>query len=330
MGEDEIMSDEKLNFAFYWAASCGGCEVVVLDIDKKILDVAETADIVFWPCAMDFKYDDVEAMDEDEIDVCFFNGAIRNFENEEVAKLLREKSKNLIAFGSCSALGGIPGLGNVANKEQIFEKYYISTPSTDNEDEIFPKPRTKVPEGELTIPEFPDDVRALDQVVEVDYYLPGCPTNPDLIVEAVEATEEGELPPTGSNLASLADGETVCDECDRELAEEKSVKKFKRPHEAEDNGEDCLLEQGIICVGPATRSGCDARCIEANFPCRGCFGPPDDVEDQGAKMVSLLGSLIDSEDEKEVQEIIEDITDPLGTFYSYGLPKSLLRRIKIE
>lgn len=321
-----MSNDEKLNFAFYWTASCGGCEVVVLDIDEKILDVVEIADISFWPCAMDFKYDDVEAMSENEIDVCFFNGAIRNGENEELAELLREKSKTLVAFGSCAAYGGIPGLGNDTTKEEIFEKAYISTPSTENENEIFPKPTAEVPEGELTIPEFSEEVRALDQVVEVDYYLPGCPTNPDLIVESVEAIAEGELPPKGTNLASLAGKKTVCDECDRDLAEEKSITEFKRIHEAEDNGEDCLLEQGIICMGPATRVGCGARCLEVNFPCRGCFGPPDDVDDQGAKMISVLGSLVDSEDEEEINEIIEDVTDPLGTFYSYGLPKSLLKK----
>ncbi len=320
------MADEKLNFAFYWTASCGGCEVVVLDIDEKILDVVEVADIVFWPCAMDFKYDEVEAMDENEIDVCFFNGAIRNEENKEIAELLREKSEVMVAFGSCSALGGIPGLGNDKSKEEIFEKAYISTFSTDNEDEVYPQTETEVSEGELTIPGFLEDCKALDQVVDVDYYLPGCPTNPDLIVQAVEAIAEGELPPAGANLASLAGAKTVCDECDRELADEKVVTEFKRIHEAEDNGEDCLLEQGIICMGPATRVGCDARCLEANFPCRGCFGPPDDVKDQGAKMLSVLGSIIDSEDEEEIKDIIEDITDPLGTFYSYGLPKSLLEK----
>lgn len=323
------MNGDKLNFAFYWAASCGGCEVVVLDIDEKILDVVEMADVVFWPCAMDFKYEEVESMEENEIDVCFFNGAIRNSENEEIANLLREKSEVMVALGSCSVLGGIPGLGNDTNKEQIFEKAYLSTPSTDNEDGIFPETRTEVSEGELILPEFSDPVRSLDQIVEVDYYLPGCPTNPDLIVEAVEAIRSEELPPSGTNLANLAGEKTLCEECDRELAEEKSIQEFKRVHEAEDNGEDCLLEQGIICMGPATRMGCGARCVEANYPCRGCFGPAEDVEDQGGKMVSLLGSLIDSEDEEEIQGIIAGITDPLGTFYSYSLPKSLLGRRRI-
>ncbi|MCJ7630988.1 oxidoreductase, partial [Candidatus Bathyarchaeota archaeon] len=100
----------KLKFAFYWAASCGGCEIAVLDINEKILDVIGLADIVFWPVALDIKYKDVEAMPDKSIDVCFFNGAIRNSENEHMARLLREKAKTLVAFGSCANEGCVIGL----------------------------------------------------------------------------------------------------------------------------------------------------------------------------------------------------------------------------
>ena len=82
------MGKEKLKIAFYWAASCGGCEVAVLDVNEKILDVVAAADIVFWPVAIDIKYKDVEAMPDKSIDACFFNGAIRTEENEKMAKLL--------------------------------------------------------------------------------------------------------------------------------------------------------------------------------------------------------------------------------------------------
>jgi len=109
-----VEEKKKLKFAFYWAASCGGCEIAVLDIDEKILDVVQIADIVFWPVAMDIKYKDVENMPDKYIDVCFFNGAIRTEEQEHMAKLLRQKSKILIAYGACSHLGGIPGLANLA------------------------------------------------------------------------------------------------------------------------------------------------------------------------------------------------------------------------
>ena len=123
---------EKLKLAFYWAASCGGCEIAVLDIDEKILDVVGIADILFWPVALDFKYKDVEAMPDQHIDVCFFNGAIRNEENEHLAKLLRKKSKVMVAFGSCAHQGSVIGLGNLWNKDTIFERAYLETQSTEN------------------------------------------------------------------------------------------------------------------------------------------------------------------------------------------------------
>ena len=96
------MAKEKLKIAFYWAASCGGCEVAVLDVNEKILDVVAAADIVFWPVAIDVKYKDVEAMPDKSIDACFFNGATRTEENQKMAKLLGQKSKILVAFGSCA------------------------------------------------------------------------------------------------------------------------------------------------------------------------------------------------------------------------------------
>ena len=67
--KSEAGKNKKLQLAFYWAASCGGCEIAVLDIDEKILDVVAAADILFWPVAMDFKYKDVEAMKDNHIDV---------------------------------------------------------------------------------------------------------------------------------------------------------------------------------------------------------------------------------------------------------------------
>ena len=111
----------KPKLALYWAASCGGCEIAVLDLQEKILDVANAFDIVFWPVAMDFKYADVRAMEDKSIDICLFNGAIRNSENEELAHLMRAKSKVLVAFGSCAYGGCIPGLANLTTKDAIFK-----------------------------------------------------------------------------------------------------------------------------------------------------------------------------------------------------------------
>lgn len=319
---------KKLRFALYWAASCGGCEIAVLDINEKILDVTRHADIIFWPVAMDTKYIDIEKMEDKSIDVCFFNGAIRNSENEHIAKLLREKSKILIAFGSCAIEGCIPGLANLSNREDIFKTIYLYNPSTENPDKILPRTRVKVEEGELELPEFYDTVKTLDRVVDVDYYIPGCPPPTKLISDAIDAIIGDKLPPKGSVLAPL---KSVCDECPREKSEKK-LKELKRVYEVENIDPNiCLLEQGIICMGPATRGGCDAICLEANMPCTGCGGPTPNSLDQGAKMISALASVLGIEDEENLSEedidkLIDQIKDPVGTFYKYTLPRSIINR----
>jgi F420-non-reducing hydrogenase small subunit len=315
------MSKPKL--ALYWASSCGGCDIAVLELHEKILKVAEAFDIVFWPVAMDFKYKDVEAMEDKFIDVCLFNGAIRTSENEHMAKLLRKKSKVLVAFGSCAHEGCIPGLANVSNKKGIFDYVYKDTPSTDNPNDTRPQTEYNVVEGTLNIPNFFDTVKTLSQTVEVDYFIPGCPPVADQIWNVIEVIISGKLPEKGSVVGAYM--KTVCDECDHKK-EDKKIKKFVRPHEIDADWEKCLLEQGIICSGPATRSGCGALCLKANMPCRGCYGPPPGVIDQGAKLLSAVASVIDADSEEEIEKIIDEIPDPLGTFYRFGLPHSILRR----
>lgn len=320
------MEKKKLKLAFYWAASCGGCEIAVLDINEKILDIVAIADILFWPVAIDVKYKDVEEMPDKHIDVCFFNGAIRTEEQEYMAELMRKKSKTLVAFGSCAQLGGIPGLANIADKKEVFERAYLQSPSTVNPNSTTPKTICKVQEGELKLPEFFDTVKTLDQTVDVDYYLPGCPPTPEQIVTAVEAIAKNELPPKG---AVLAPEKSVCDECPRKM-EDKKISKIYRVYEITPDPERCLLEQGIICMGPATRGGCGAQCINANMPCTGCGGPCPNAVEQGAAMISALSSILGVEEEKNpeynAEKLIAQIKDPLGTFYKYSLPASILKR----
>jgi F420-non-reducing hydrogenase small subunit len=318
----------KLKFAFYWAASCGGCEMAILELHEKILDVAAAADIVFWPAAIDVKYKDVEAFPDKHIDVCLYNGAVRTQENEHLAHLLRSKSKILVAYGSCSHLGGIPALANVTNRQGVFECAYKYTASTDNSDNVMPKTSVKVNEGTLTLPEFYDTVKTLAQTVDVDYFVPGCPPVPEQTWAVIEHIVQGKpLPPKGTVLGATQ--KTVCDECKREK-EEKKITKFYRPFEIIPEPTKCLLEQGIICAGPATRGGCDARCINANMPCRGCYGPPEGVVDQGAKFLSAIASVIDAKEPAEIDKIINQIADPLGTFYRFSLAHSLMRRTRLK
>lgn len=316
---------DKLKLAVYWGAACGGCCVSVLDVHEKLLDIVAAADLVFWPIAIDVKYADVQKMPDGYIDICLFNGAIRNSENELMAVLLRQKSKILVAYGSCAHLGGIPGLANFHDRDSIFQRVYVDSESTENPDKVLPQPRYDVKEGMLDIPAFYNDVKTLRNVACVDYYIPGCPPQSERLLEVFQAIVSGSELPSKESVVGALD-KSQCDECKRRKTDNKKIKRFYRPWEVEDDGETCFLEQGIICMGPATRGGCGVRCIEGNAPCRGCYGPPPDVADPGAKMMSAIATMIDANDEAEIDEIINSIDDIAGTFYRFSLPSSILRR----
>ena len=315
----------KPKVGFYWCASCGGCEEAVVDLAEDILKVVDAVDIVFWPVALDFKRADVEAMADGELAVAFINGAIRSSEQCEMVELLRRKSQAVIAFGSCAHLGGIPGLANMFDRKAMFDEVYLNVPSVTNDEKTIPRLETDVPEGELTLPILWNTVKSLDQVIKVDYYLPGCPPPVNQIQEALGKILSGQLPAPGSVLAPDI---ALCEECDlRETKPEKmALKEYKRPHLTEIDSEKCLLAQGFLCLGPVTRKGCGGACIKAHMPCTGCMGPTSHVSDYGMKALSALASIVDSNDEQEISKILDQIADPVGTFYRYSLPVSLMHR----
>ena len=316
----------KPKFAMYWAASCGGCEIAVLNTHEKILDVDANFDVVFWPVDMDAKYKDVEAMEDGSILLTLFNGGIRNDENEYMAKLLRKKSKILVAFGSCASEGCIPGLANFSDSREIVQTAY-NTITTDNPKGIYPMTSYNMPEGEIHIPTILPVLKTLDQVVDVDYYMPGCPPEShqiaaviDLVIQVLQG--KAELPPKGSVIG--AGDSTVCDECKR-ARNVKKIKSFERIWGIAADPALCLLEQGIPCNGPATRSGCNARCPIAGAQCIGCYGPAAGVSDYGARLISSFASVLDANEPEEIDRILDGLVDPAGQFYRFNLAGSLLR-----
>jgi F420-non-reducing hydrogenase small subunit len=319
------MSAAKPQVAFYWCAACGGCEEAVVDLAEDILTVTGAIDIVMWPVALDFKRSDIEARPDGSIAVAFVNGAIRTSEQEEMAHLLRRKAQTLIAFGACAQLGGIPGLANLWDRETILRLVYDETPSVVNPEKTRPAEAWQDNGHQVTLPAFRNVVRTLDQVVEVDYYLPGCPPTPKLIHDAVLAILGGRLPPRGSVLAPDI---ALCDQCPLRATKPDRLQltNFKRPQEIMIDPELCLLAQGLLCLGPATRGGCEAACPRGHMPCSGCFGPTSRVQDFGAKLISAVGSLVDATEPSAIEAILTTIPDPVGTFYRYSLPASRLRR----
>lgn len=314
----------KPKVAFYWCASCGGCEEAVVDLHEEILKVVDAVDIALWPVALDFKKKDVEAWKPGEVAVVFINGAVRTSEQEEWVKLLREKCPLVVAFGSCAHLGGIPGLSNSTTREETIATKYFNSPSVDNPDKIQPQTRNQVNGYELELPEFMPVVKRLADVIEVDYYLPGCPPVPNMIMDSVVAILEGKLPAKGS---VLAPDKSLCDECPRKESKPEVLKidSFRRVANSTPDPEKCFLAEGYVCIGPATRSGCGELCIRGNMPCRGCFGPTSESRDMGTKFLSAVGSLLDAETEQECARLAGTLVDPMGTFYRFSLPSSILK-----
>jgi F420-non-reducing hydrogenase small subunit len=325
------MAKEKLKIAVVGGGSCSGCDIAILDLHEKLLDVLKVADIVFMQIAVDAKHADLEKMKDDEIDVGIYHGSVRSSEQEHLAKLLRKKSKTLIALGACACFGGIFGLANTASRKEILEEVYCNPQFEENPLRVVPQESFTDAAGHvLTLPSLYDEVYALSDKVPVDYFIPLCPPLPEHIMIALSAAVKCKLPPKGSFIGGGQ--RTLCSECPRTKSKTRKIDIIHRPHEVLIDQEKCMLDQGILCMGPATRAGCKVICLNANVPCRGCNGPTQEAIDQGGNILGLFATIfgIKEEDlsEEEVKKLFTHIKDPLGTFYRFTLPKSMLRKVR--
>ena len=298
---------EKVKLGNVWLSVCSGCELSIADIHEAIVDVLGLADFEFMPVLMDTKYDEWT-----DVDVAIVTGGIRNDENRELALKVREKAKVVIGYGTCAAYGGIFGLGNLHTVDDLTQEAYINSESTYNDEEIIPS------EG---VPHLESRVRPLTDVIDVDLLLPGCPPRSDLVAQIIMALLKGEelpeLPQTN-----------LCEVCPREkppegMAMDRIIRQFEL---GEPEPEMCLVPQGLVCMGPATISICGAECPSIGIQCRGCYGPTFNVVDQGAKMISAIGSDFGVEQDKTVdpEEVANVLDDIVGTFYTYTLPAALV------
>jgi len=314
--------------AFYWNASCGGCEEAVIDLGDGFASILERAEVVLWPVALDFKRKDVEALPDGGIDVAFVNGAVRLTEQDEWAQLLRRKARVLVAFGACAHMGGVVGLGNMSEGSELLEAAYRRPPTVSNPEAVLPGQPVRAAGHDLSLPVLLSRTLPLAEVVAVDYTLPGCPPSPAVVNAAVDRLLSGDLPPRG---AVLAPNTSLCDACPRKdtRPDRLEVRALKRLATSPID-ERCFLAQGLVCLGPGTRQGCQPGCVEAGMPCRGCFGPLDGVRDAGAAMLSAFASLLQG-GEEELRALAAALPDPAGTFWRYSYAAGLLpRRVRPE
>jgi F420-non-reducing hydrogenase small subunit len=272
-----------------WLNSCSGCEIAILNLGETLLAVLPQLEFVHIPVLMDHKYfgqtgeGDTHHLDIPPAVVGLISGGIRNQEHLEVAEAMRRSCQVVIALGTCATHGGIPSLINAFENDDLCERYYRGSETTD----------PHATPNDPVLPALLDRTYALDEKIKVDLYLPGCPPHPDQIGEAIVALLEGRAPqlPTKS----------VCDTCPTIREGKGKVKKVRRFIQNAHfepgsplNEMHCLLEQGYMCMGPVTRAGCAGaqgvapRCLVARVPCRGCFGP---VQHDGNQLLDMLNAL---------------------------------------
>ncbi|MDQ7781736.1 MAG: hypothetical protein RDU20_02575 [Desulfomonilaceae bacterium] len=310
----------KKKLAVFTATGCSACENSVLDVHFQISPVTPWADIAFWPYVTGSQWQDLDHVDR--IDLCMFAGAVRTAADRKAALKLREKTRIMLAVGACSAFGGMPGLVNLAAVRDEGN-------SAGADEGIDP-----------ALPGTESRVSALSQIVDVDYVVPGCPPPKNLLWSAIQALlcpgectsrisyaasrlperisqciTSGILPPKGGTFAGE---KAVCASCSR-VKEEKKFRSAFRPYAIDPDPGRCLLEQGVLCQGIATREGCGGLCTAAGAPCRGCFGKAEAVYDPGAKMVSAVTSTFDSANADEIEAMSNEFVDLAGTLYRYTM-----------
>ncbi|RLI27650.1 MAG: F420-nonreducing hydrogenase [Candidatus Hecatellales archaeon] len=276
--------------------ACAGCHVAVTTLTYKLVDLLKTQlELVHSYILMDRK--DIP----DGIDVAIVEGGVKTSHDEEVVKELRVKSKVLIAIGDCACFGGIPGLINIYDLDSAFKAAYVENLST--VDGFRP---TK------DLPETKPHALPISEVVKVDYMIPGCPPRDITIENVLTALLSGEQPKLPST--------TVCDECPKKKTG-KPPERLRRLHEPVPDPDQCLLEQGFLCLGPVTRAGCKAECPAANIPCDGCYGPSDKTWDQG---LAMLDGLIGAMKEKTPRIHLETLS---GLINRYTFAASILGKL---
>ncbi len=266
---------------------CAGCQISMLNMGESFLTLMKEIRIVHLPFLMDHKYfgqtGEGRHIEIPEADIGIVNGGVRTLEHLEVAREMRVKCKVLVAVGTCASHGGIPALMNQFSEEELLRRCYRTSETT----------QASGPPNEV-VPALLYRTYALDEKIKVDFYLPGCPPHQDYIEVTLSALIRGEEPELPMK--------SVCDICPTRREGKGSVQKIRRFTRGARFQPDrplsemkCLLEQGLLCMGPVTRAGCSGlhgtapRCISARVPCRGCYGP---VRKNGNPLLDMLNALV--------------------------------------
>ncbi|MHA1822170.1 MAG: hypothetical protein ACTSU2_05905 [Promethearchaeota archaeon] len=286
--------------AFMQLSSCWGCHQSLVNAHLDLLPVLPNLEIVYWPTIVDFKLESLKNRKDGEIAVGFIEGAIRNEQDRQNTLLMRKKCQIIVAFGTCANFGGVLGLANLFDREELLKAKFVDEPSI-VESEV----PGKWPNEYIT--ETTDRVYTVPQIIDVDVKLPGCPPTSDNIISAIAYILSLLSPPS----SKVDKSKSFCEECAL-------------------NNENCLLEKGILCFGPITAAGCSLKCPERGIPCVGCFRNTDKVGDKYDKLIKLLGDKEDLDitsavDLKKFMELYLNLPN-LEHIYFKGDPLQVLAK----
>jgi len=273
-------------------SGCTGCQVATVGLHETLLGILKANELVYAPTLIDAKNI------PDKIDVAIIEGGLRTEHEVETAKKIRSNSNTLITLGSCACFGGVPGLANLKEGDELLGKIYSQKGTV----------MSKLP----SIDQLLTKQQAIGDQVKVDFKIPGCPPETIDIATVLTSLLGGKIPETSKT--------DVCEKCPRERIGEYT-KKIKRIYEEVADPERCLLEQGFLCMGPATMGGCGAPCPSSGMPCDGCRGPTAGNSDQGLTMLDALTSLTNDANENF------SLPQYAGTIYRYTYASSVLAKI---
>jgi len=238
-----------LKVATLQLCGCSGCHISLLDMGKNLSSLIEERkiELSYSQIILDAK------TLEENVDVLLVEGSVSTEYDEELLKKYAALSKKVVALGSCACYGGPQAIANRFNRRSVLKKMFV--------DSANPR-RITVPTVDL--PAIHEFTCSIDAYVNVDFYVPGCPPEHEILTEFITNVVQGRR--------AMGYDKAVCDECPRERTGESPIQIRRIIDVAEIDPEKCLVEQGIICMGKMTMSGCGAKCPKANAPCEGCRG----------------------------------------------------------
>lgn len=168
----------KVRLATVWLDGCSGCHMSFLDIDERILAIADRIELVHSPIC------DLKTFPEN-VDLVIIEGAVTNEEDLHKALTARKNSKLVMALGDCAVTSNVPSMRNYFTLDELYQRAYVENATLDKQ----------IP-GQV-VPKLLDRTRPLHEVIKVDIYVPGCPPNADTIFAAIAELLEGRMPDTG-------------------------------------------------------------------------------------------------------------------------------------